>query len=87
MFGLTQNPALDDPTGVDMSYLDDKAANGSSSIYVFQRLNDNATGIVAGDTFTIQVETTIKNQDGSYALQNLTHLITHTTSGQATTGE
>ena len=73
---LNQNPQTDNASYTAWhSLADDLIANGGSSIWTFQRIDNTTGAIQAGKVFHVQVEALSKNSDGNYVLSNLVHLI------------
>ena len=72
---LQQNPGVDDATYTGWHSLpNDIVENGGSVIWTFQRIADSSPFAPIAGTLRIQAETTVKNDDGNFVLQNVTIL-------------
>ena len=82
-YDLTQNPQVADAEYTAWhSFLDDIIQSGGSTIWTFQRIDDNnPNNALSGQLFRLQSETIIKNSDGNYVLQNIVSLVDYSTNG------
>ena len=75
-FTTSQNPQIDNAGNTGWHSLpEDISTNRGTTIWTFQRLqNSSPFAPVVGSVITVQADTIVKNDDGNYVLQNLTHL-------------